>query len=176
MIILPLIGFISRKPFLYSSLLGGRTIKSFTKNSQRCGPFQDPLILFSFLFKTSHIAGDLSQILLHSLGLHLNIEHVLKVLPVCNRIESLLYLLFVEGNLLLNVLQVVFPVLQVQLLELVLRQQVPIVVLLLRDSCCELPLLLLDEPQPQVCIDYFLPSFSTFTLLPLRIFLSLWCF
>ena len=101
--ILPLNQLISLKSFLYSSFFGGRTIKSFSKNSQRGCSFQNPLILLCFLFQMINIIWNLNKISLHSLSFHLNVKNILKMLPVSNWVECFFYLLFIEFNLFLNI-------------------------------------------------------------------------
>ena len=110
--ILPLVLF-SFESFLDFPLSSGRTIECFPQNSERGSPFQSPLEFFSLLLQLMDILSNLHKMFLHGLGLHLNIKNSLKMLSVSNRVISLLYFFLVKSHLFLNILQMIFPVLQI---------------------------------------------------------------
>jgi hypothetical protein len=117
------------------------------QHRQRGRLLKAPLVLLVFLLESLDITGDLPEMFLHAFGFHFDVENVLKMLPVGRWIVGPLYLLLEEHDLLLHVLQVIFSILQIQLLNVVLAGEMGVVLPLLFDGCPQLPLLLLDGPQ-----------------------------
>lgn len=95
------------------------------------------------------------------------------MLPVRVGIVGLFNVLFVDFDLLLDIFEVILPVLKIELLHIILFDQIFVLFFLSLYCCLDLLLLLPESPQSQVYLKDMLPSLSTFVLLSFRIFLSI---
>ena len=140
-----LIFLLGLQSFLNFSFFGWWAIESSSQNSERCNFFQCSFESLSLFLKIIDVLGNFNKMFLHGFSFDLNIENILKVLTVGNWIVGILDFLLVKCNLLLDILQMIFSVIQIQLLYFILLQQIFIVFFLFCYSLLYLPLLVDDE-------------------------------